>query len=281
MKKPSRRSVVFPAVVCSFVLLVSTVQAGYLGIKVETLPDSIRSALSADLPEKGGVIVTGLASNSPAAKSGIKKQDILLSYSDKPILSPQEFINNVKAGQANSVVMVKLLRQGETQVLPVTLGDERLARSFPPPHHQIKEFQPKPGQPTAPAVSTLPGNTQVPNVMAKQPGAKSGVSNRMNGQGGMPANFKGLAIRRVGDDIYDASIGVTAFDGSVQRRSFVGTREQILQQITMDRSLPYEARQQLLYAVKPRKKSTGWDNMPFMDGDSSFSPRRFFDFFGF
>jgi hypothetical protein len=97
------------------------------------------------------------------------------------------------------------------------------------------------------------------------------------------ANFNGLAIRRIGQDTYDASIGFIGQDGKPQRRSYKGNRMQILQQIMQDRSLPLQAKQQLVFAVQPRQKSSnswgGMPNMPFGNGNN-FNPNQFFKGFG-
>jgi serine protease DegS len=94
------------------------------------------------------------------------------------------------------------------------------------------------------------------------------------------ANYNGLAIRKIGNDIYDASIGIIGQDGKSKRRSFKGNRMQILQQIMQANDLPPQARQQLLFAVQPRQKqSTDWGgmpNMPFNSGGNFFNPNQFF-----
>ena len=94
------------------------------------------------------------------------------------------------------------------------------------------------------------------------------------------ANYNGLAIRKIGQDIYAASIGFIGQNGKTQQRSYKGNRMQILQQILQANDLPPKAKQQLLFAVQPKQQQqpAGWSgmpNMPFGNG-GNFNPTQFF-----
>ena len=97
------------------------------------------------------------------------------------------------------------------------------------------------------------------------------------------ADFRGLTIRKIGNDIYDASIGFIGRDGKPTRRSYKGNRMQILRQIIQAKDLPPQARQQLLFAVQPRQQpNSNWGRMPNMPfgNNHGFNPSQFFKGWG-
>jgi len=243
---------------------------GYLGMGVDRVKPSIKAHYPDEVDKALGVIVTRFADKSPAADDGIKQYDILIAYDEQPIKDPGKLINKIRSYKPGRVVKFKLVRQGKVLIVPVTIGGQkRVRRMAPAPRFpQIPDdYWETPKKPEV-SEQARPIPTPTPNI-------GSGINQQSQNA------FDGLAIRKISGDIYDASIGVTAWDGTRQRRSFKGTREQILRQIMNARDLPPEARQQLLFAVKPKKKkSSGWGGMPFGDGNM-FDPGRFFDSFGF
>ncbi len=98
-----------------------------------------------------------------------------------------------------------------------------------------------------------------------------------------PTEFNGLAIKRIGEDRYQATIRFIAPNGSKQVRSFEGNREEIFQQAMETQELPPAEREQLLYATRPRKaksKSGFGSFFPFGGNNKSGSwmnPGKFFN----
>ncbi len=253
------------------ILMVSSIQAeqlmfppeeeptpGYLGITVDKVPPSIWT-LYPDEVAAGiqGLVVTGLSDQSPAAYYGVKLYDILVAYDGHSIVDPDKFIDKVKGDLPGRVVRFELLRKGEHLTVPVTIG-EQYTKQTVSPIAQVPQMQQQ----------ASPQDRQMQNSYAAKEKTQSDT------------NFDGLAIRKISGDIYDASIGFNAWDGTRQRRSYKGTREQILHQVLNAQDLPPEVRQQLLFAIKPRKQSSGWGGMPFGDGNM-FDPGSFFKGWGF
>lgn len=247
---------------------------GYLGVGIDNVPDSIRAHFPENVAKTQGLLVTRFADESPAADDGIKVYDVLLAYDDQLLDDPQKFINKVREDKPGRTANLKLIRQGEVLTVPVTIGSQK-----PAPVAQFPAMQQRPAPIPYPyQYQNRPMPYAAPNAMPNMQGAPVAPTGNMKAPPG--ADYNGLAIRRIGQDIYDASIGFTAPDGSKQRRSYKGTREQILQQIMMARDLPPSEKQQLIFAVKPRKQqSSGFGNMPFNDGNM-FNPGKFFKGWG-
>ncbi|MCK5812857.1 MAG: PDZ domain-containing protein [Cocleimonas sp.] len=223
----------------------SNATLGYLGIGFNKIPASIRAHLPSNITAQQGLIVTRFADNSSAADDGMKVHDILLSYDGQVIAKPEDFIQKIRKDKPGRIVTFTLVRQGEVLTIPITMGMQKNKKTAV----KVSALQ-------APASYQMPAGKPAPHT-----------------------NFNGLAIRRIGQDIYDASIGIIGQDGKPQRRSYKGNRMQILQQIMQDKSLPPQARQQLLFAVQPKQKSSNnWGGMPTMPfgNNNGFNPNQFF-----
>ena len=68
-----------------------------------------------------GLEVEGVASDSPAAKAGVKPYDILISFADQKLSSPEQLLKLVHSEKAGSKVPLTLLHNGKTEKIEVTL----------------------------------------------------------------------------------------------------------------------------------------------------------------
>lgn len=238
---------------------------GYLGLAIDVVPDSIRAHFPGDVASDKGLLVTRFADRSPAADDGIKIHDILIGYDDQPINDPEKFIKKVREDQPKRVVNFKLIRQGETLTVPVTMGEQKVTPIATPPVA------------TAP-VAVTPAVQAMPQQARQMPNMPAGMATNT----APPANYNGLAIRKIGEGVYEASIAFVGVDGTPQRRSYKGSHMQILQQVHNARDLSPAAKQQLLFALRPPKNKTqGMKgmNMPFGNGNS-FNPSDMFKGWG-
>lgn len=89
----------------------------YLGVSIEPADDPLRAQLA--LPEGRGVLVTEVVSDSPAARVGVQKHDIVLELDGKPIDTPETLRAQVQAAQEKPLAL-KLLRGGKPLSLRVT-----------------------------------------------------------------------------------------------------------------------------------------------------------------
>ena len=68
----------------------------FLGVAVEALPPSLAAQLHEQLPNEE-LLVGEVSEDSPAAKAGIKRYDILTTCDDQKLTSPQQLINLIRA----------------------------------------------------------------------------------------------------------------------------------------------------------------------------------------
>jgi hypothetical protein len=140
-------------------------QPAFLGVYAEPVPAEVAAAL----PEAAaaGVIVIGVAPQSPAAKAGIAPNDIILRVGDTPVGTLPALVEAVRKCQAGQAVEVTYLHQGKRTTAKVKLGAypgaatpaapekaEQPARAEKPEKVEkaekpAKPERPAPGQPAA------------------------------------------------------------------------------------------------------------------------------------
>ena len=89
----------------------------WLGLECMPAPGLIREQLN--LPEGQGLVVEATAPESPAAKAGLKKHDILLTANDKPLGEVRQLVELVQASDGKAIAF-KLLRAGTETTAEVT-----------------------------------------------------------------------------------------------------------------------------------------------------------------
>jgi serine protease Do len=96
------------------------VEHGYLGI----LPQDVTPALAkAFHSETDGALVGEITPDSPAAHSSLKQGDIIVAVNGQPITDASQLRTTIGMMEPKQTVTLKVLRNGSTQEVSVTLGD--------------------------------------------------------------------------------------------------------------------------------------------------------------
>ena len=94
-------------------------EQAYLGVGVIQLTDDQVKALN--LKDDRGVQVKRVEENSPAAKAGLKENDVVIEVNGKPVENIEQFIRSVAEGQPGAKVDLTIWRNGARQTLSATL----------------------------------------------------------------------------------------------------------------------------------------------------------------
>lgn len=87
----------------------------WLGVGVDPVPDDVRAQVT--VPERAGVIVRHVATNSPAAQAGVQINDILTKVDDQVLFNVDQLCSLIVTKKEGDTVRLTLLRKGrETQV---------------------------------------------------------------------------------------------------------------------------------------------------------------------
>jgi len=109
---------------------------GQLGVEIIAVSTSISEVYGAD----HGVFIAYVYPDSPAARGGLKDEDIVLEYDGTRTTSVDQFVGAVQRTRPGKTVEVKVLRDGEPVTLNVTVQALSLevAETQPPPVEKDK-----------------------------------------------------------------------------------------------------------------------------------------------
>jgi len=109
------------------------VMRGWLGVNMNTLPFTPAMAKYFGVGQGSGVLITGLtdengenAETGPAAKAGIKAEDVITEFDGKKITGVQEFRMAVASTPPGQKVKIKVVRHGTENVFEVALGERKI-----------------------------------------------------------------------------------------------------------------------------------------------------------
>ena len=95
--------------------------AGWLGVDIEEVTPE--KAKSLKLTAVRGVIVGDVEADSPAAKAGLKQNDVILAYDGQAVEGTMQFRRLVRETPPGRTVSLEISRDGATQNLSVQLAD--------------------------------------------------------------------------------------------------------------------------------------------------------------
>lgn len=90
----------------------------YLGVTIADVSEDMSSFYD----ENYGALITGVEENSPAAKAGLKRGDLIISVNGKKIESASELKNTIGSYTPQKVVKIKILRDKKIDIVNVTLA---------------------------------------------------------------------------------------------------------------------------------------------------------------
>lgn len=91
---------------------------GYLGVSIARIPVSEKKELGIS----HGVKVTDVQEKSAAEKAGLRKDDVILYFNGKKIITAEDLTDAVRETAPETKVDVKILRDGARKTVPVTVG---------------------------------------------------------------------------------------------------------------------------------------------------------------
>lgn len=97
----------------------------WLGVTAEELDEVVRSQLS--LASGAGLTIHGVVPDSPAAKAGLMKNDILLRLNDQLLMEPRQLSKLIRSKKPGEHVTLTYLRKGKELQSDVTLGEHAVS----------------------------------------------------------------------------------------------------------------------------------------------------------
>ena len=92
----------------------------WLGVSTAEASEALVAQL--DLQPGVGLVVTYVVKESPAAKAGLQKNDVLASFEDQSLVHPAQLRKLVQSRKAGDTVRLGFYRAGKLQTITVSLG---------------------------------------------------------------------------------------------------------------------------------------------------------------
>lgn len=103
-------------------------QSGYLGIGVADITSERAKALN--LKEERGAEVTSVNADSPAAKAGVQKGDVVLEYNGQAVQGTAQLTRMVQETPPGRQVKIQVSRNGAAQMLTATVEQRKNVMVF-------------------------------------------------------------------------------------------------------------------------------------------------------
>lgn len=200
----------------------------FLGVSVAPLHESFVSHLEHLIGKGRGVLVTDVAKDSPAEKAGLKAHDILVSYDDQHLYSPDQLSKLIHNDKSGREVTLNFVRASKQHQVKVALGECPL-------HSQ-------PRNPAHAAMERRQRYSHEPDQNADN----------------QWSSFDSLTLTRTGAGKFKAEIKYENDKGSMDTAQFEGTRDELRKDINDRKDLPENEREHLLRALN--LTSNGFEN---------------------
>jgi serine protease Do len=95
---------------------------GYLGVTIQDLTPDLAEQFH--LQSNRGAIVTDISADSPAAKGGLKSDDVVLDFNGKPVTDSRGLSFAVAAIEPGREVKMRILRDGKEDTVTIKVGEQ-------------------------------------------------------------------------------------------------------------------------------------------------------------
>jgi len=90
----------------------------FVGVKMQELNGQLAEFFGVE----GGILITEVVADSPAARAGLKAGDVLINWNGAIMQGPSDLTADLRDSKENDIVLATVVRKGETRDLEVTLG---------------------------------------------------------------------------------------------------------------------------------------------------------------
>ena len=103
-------------------------ESGYIGVYMQELTDDVRKGLDLDVAK--GVLISGVADDSPAQEAGLEEGDVVVSFAGKDVATADDLRDAVRDFEPGAQAKLDVVRDGESKSFTVTIGERPESGSF-------------------------------------------------------------------------------------------------------------------------------------------------------
>ena len=158
------------------------VKRGWIGVSYQSVTDDIADSFNLDRAR--GVLVANVVADGPAAKAGLKRNDIIVNFAGQDVPDLRRFPRIVANARVGSTVDVVVWRQGKEQSFKLKIGEQE------EPEKQNASAQATPKKPADPDQAVSSSIEQLGLTLQK-------ISDQLREKYGLSDNAKGVVITKV------------------------------------------------------------------------------------
>lgn len=106
------------------VYVMSGANRSFLGVAVAEV--TTERARELKLKEERGVEITRVEEDSPAAKAGLKVNDVVIEYQGQRVEGTEQFVRFVRETPSGREVKLQIVRAGQAQQIPATIASRKV-----------------------------------------------------------------------------------------------------------------------------------------------------------
>ena len=158
------------------------VKRGWIGVSYQSVTDDIADSFGLDRAR--GVLVANVAADGPAAKAGLKRNDIIISFAGQDVLDLRRFPRLVANARVGSTIDLVVWRQGKEVPLKLRIGEQEEAD---------KQTASATGTPKKPAEADQPVTSTIEQLGL----TLQKVSDQLRERYGLSDQVKGVIVTKV------------------------------------------------------------------------------------
>ncbi|MGQ0585415.1 MAG: DegQ family serine endoprotease [Reyranella sp.] len=158
------------------------VKRGWIGVSYQSVTDDIADSFGLDRAR--GVLVANVAADGPAAKAGLKRNDIIINFAGADVLDLRRFPRLVANARVGSTVDLVVWRQGKEVPLKLRVGEQEEAD---------KQTASATGTPKKPAEADQPVTSTIEQLGL----TLQKVSDQLRERYGLSDQVKGVIVTKV------------------------------------------------------------------------------------
>ncbi|MEK7263391.1 MAG: PDZ domain-containing protein [Bacteroidota bacterium] len=110
---------------------------GWLGVNIDNVSGDYETKKKLKIDY--GVIITSIEDESPAERSGLEEDDIIITFNNKKIEDSDDLVKFVRATKPKTDVPVEIIRDGKNKTITVTIGS---LQEYDAPNFSFELFAP-------------------------------------------------------------------------------------------------------------------------------------------
>jgi serine protease Do len=96
------------------------ISRGVIGVSISRDPITKEVAKEFGLPNTNGAVVSSVAANTPAARAGLERGDVIVEYNGRPVTDSDGLVSMVVATKPGTTVPVTIYRDNQRKTLNIT-----------------------------------------------------------------------------------------------------------------------------------------------------------------